>query len=218
LGAADYDRILWEEIMKHVAQILAAAALPLMWPLGACAQSAAPQSDIAICVSCHGMHGEGASAGVPRLASQDAEYMSHALSMFMAGTRASPIMQPIAKGLSNASIGALAEFFSTQTAPAVDAQAAVSPQLLVAGQQLAEAGVANVAPCFSCHGAGGKGNGARYPSLAGQPARFVIDRLHEFQARARDKAPQPGTMTAVSTTLSEEQIEASAAYLSHLER
>ena len=97
-----------------------------------------------------------------------------------------------------------------------DARSAASPQLLQAGKQLVELGVANVAACLSCHGAQGKGNGARFPGIAGQPAQFVIDRLHEFQARAQAKPPQPGTMTAVAATLDESQIQAAAAYLARL--
>ena len=169
-----------------------------------------------LCVTCHGMHGEGAPTGVPRLAGQNVEYMSHALSMFKAMTRASPIMQPIARTLSDAQISALAEYFSKQTAPLADGPSAVSSQLPQAGKQLAEVGVANVAACFSCHGAQGKGSGARFPAIAGQPAQFLVDRLHEFQARARGKVPQPGTMTAVAATLDESQIQAAAAFLSRL--
>ena len=142
--------------------------------------------------------------------------MSHALSMFKATTRASPIMQPIAQTLSDAQVSALADYFSKQTAPLADADSAASPQLLRAGKKLSESGVANVAACFSCHGAQGKGNGARFPSIAGQPAQFVIDRLHEFQARAQAKPPQPATMTAVAATLDESQIQAAAGYLARL--
>jgi cytochrome c553 len=203
--------------MKHLAGIVIALASWLAWVPGASAQSTTPQN-FAICTGCHGMHGEGAPTGVPRLAGQNTDYLSHALSMFKAGSRDSPIMQAIAKGLSDSDISAAAEYFSGQTAPPVDAHSAASAQLVGAGKQLAESGVTNAASCFSCHGPGGKGNGARYPSIAGQPARFVIDRLHEFQARARTKAPPPGSMTAVAAGLSEQQIEASAAYLARLER
>jgi cytochrome c553 len=182
----------------------------------ALADAAAPDG-IGTCVTCHGAHGEGSSAGVPRLAGKNADYMSHALSMFKAGTRASPIMQPIARTLSDTEMHGLADFFATQKAPRVDAGASASPQLVLAGKQLAEIGAANTAPCFSCHAAEGKGNGARFPSIAAEPARFLIDRLHEFQARAQGKAPPPGSMTAVSATLDESQIEAAAAYLSGLE-
>ena len=184
----------------------------------ASAQAAPPTPNgAALCVTCHGTHGEGAPTGAPRLAGQNAEYMSHALSMFKAKTRASPIMQPIAQTLSDAQMTELASYFAKQSAPLADAHSAASPQLLNAGKRLAEAGAPNVAGCFSCHGTQGKGNGARFPSIAGQPAQFVIDRLHEFQARARAKAPKAGTMTAVSATMDEQQIEAAAAYLSRLE-
>jgi cytochrome c553 len=162
------------------------------------------------------MHGEGAPSGAARLAGQNAQYMSHALSMFKAKTRASPIMQPIAQTLSDVQMSALADYFSKQTAPLADAHSDASPQLLQTGKQLSEVGVANVAACFSCHGAQGRGNGARFPSIAGQPAQFVIDRLHEFQARAQAKPPQPGTMTAVAATLDESQIQAAAVYLARL--
>jgi cytochrome c553 len=138
--------------------------------------------------------------------------------MFKAGTRASVVMQPIAQTLGAADMRALADYFSKQSAPLADAAVSTSPTLVSAGQQLAEKGAANVAACFGCHAAQGKGNGARFPSIAGQPAQFVIDRLHEFQARARAKTPQPGTMTAVAATLDPAQIDTVAAYLSKLER
>jgi cytochrome c553 len=203
---------------RFVIGSLIASACVALAPHAASAQTApATPTGAALCVTCHGMHGEGASTGAPRLAGQNAEYMSHALSMFKAKTRASPIMQPISMTLSDAQMSELANYFSKQTAPLVDAHSAASPQLLPAGKQLAQVGVANVAACFSCHGMQGKGNGARFPSIAGQPAQFVVDRLHEFQARARAKAPQPGTMTAVAATLDEKQIAAAAAYLARLE-
>jgi cytochrome c553 len=174
------------------------------------------QSGASICVICHGMHGQGSPDGVPRLAGQNVDYMSNALSMFKAGTRASAIMQPIARNLSDAEVRRLADYFSKQNAPLADVASSASPQLVLAGKQLAETGAANVAACFSCHAAQGKGNGARFPSIAGQPARFVVNRLHEFQARARGKAAQPGTMTTVAATLEERQIEEAATYLTQL--
>ena len=171
-----------------------------------------------MCAACHGAHGEGARNGVPRLAGQNADYLSHALSMFKAGTRAGAVMQPVARNLSDEEIRRLADHFSKESAPLADAAASASPELVLAGKQLTERGAANVAACFSCHAEQGKGNGARFPSIAGQPAQFVINRLHEFQARAQGNAPQPGTMTAVAAALDERQIEEAAAYLSQLER
>jgi cytochrome c553 len=152
------------------------------------------------------------------LAGQNADYLSKALSAFKAGTRASAVMQPIARTLGDPEIGALAAHFASQQAPPVDAAAATSPRRLAAGRRLAERGAGSVPACFSCHAAGGRGNGARFPSIAGQPAAFVVARLGEFQARARAKAPEPGTMTAVAALLDGSQIEDAAAYLSKLDR
>jgi cytochrome c553 len=126
-------------------------------------------------------------------------------------------MQPIARDLSDAQIRQLADYFSSQRTPQLAAGISTATGSVLAGQQLAEKGAANVVACFSCHGAHGKGNGARFPSIAAQPAEFVIGRLHEFQARAQGKTPTPGTMTAVAATLDERQVEAAAAYLAQLE-
>jgi cytochrome c553 len=201
--------------MKAVASALFMVAVLFAAIPDGDAQSVAPPPGVAVCASCHGAHGEGSTTGAPRLAGQNPEYMSHALSMFKAGSRASAIMQPIAQGLTDADMDVLTRYFSNQTPPLVGAGSPVSPALALAGKQLTETGPG---ACFSCHAAGGRGNGTRYPSIAGQPAQFITDRIHEFQQRARQKTPPPGTMTAVSTTLSEDQIKASAAYLSRLPR
>jgi cytochrome c553 len=177
----------------------------------------ATQVDTSKCTVCHGMHGEGGPGGVPRLAGQNADYMNHALSLFKTGARASPVMQPIARNLSNMEIRQLADYFSEQRAPRLDVGTSSSGQLVLAGMQLAEKGAVNVAACFSCHAADGKESSARFPRITAEPAQFVINRLHEFQARAQGKTPEPGTMTAVAATLDEKQIEAAAAYLSQLE-
>jgi cytochrome c553 len=202
---------------RQLAWIIAAASVFLASHTTAALANPGAQIEASKCTMCHGLHGEGGDGGVPRLAGQNADYMNHALSMFKAQTRASAIMQPIARNLSDMEIRQLAEYFSSQSAPRVTVAAAASPQLVLAGQQLAAEGAANVPPCFSCHAAQGKGNGARFPSIAAEPTQFVIDRLHEFQARAEGKTPEPGTMTAVAARLDERQIQAAAAYLAQLE-
>lgn len=167
------------------------------------------------CASCHGVLGAGRATGAPRLAGKNPDYLAHALSMFKAGTRASVVMQSVAHDLSENEISSLALFFSTQNPPHARGESPPPSGLVTAGKQLAELGAApDVPACFSCHGADGKGNGVRYPSIAGEPAAFVINRLHEFQARAKAGTPSPGTMMAVSATLNERQIEEAAAYLS----
>src|SRR5471032_3326332 len=79
------------------------------------AQATGPVEDGAlVCAACHGAHGQGGVDGIPRLAGQDADYMTHALSMFKAGTRASVLMQPVAQSLGDADMRELAEYFSIQ--------------------------------------------------------------------------------------------------------
>jgi cytochrome c553 len=139
--------------------------------------------------------------------------------MFKEGTRASATMQAVAQNLSDSDMRQLAEYFSAQRPPLAPTEQPPIPAQVQAGQQLSQAGDgANLAACFSCHGPGGTGNGARFPSIAGQPATFVTGRLHEFQARAKNGAAKPGTMTAVAAQMTESQISDAAAYLSTLSR
>jgi cytochrome c553 len=175
---------------------------------------------VATCAACHGAAGQGSAArGIPRLAGQNADYMAHALSKFKDGSRASPVMQSVAHNLSDSDIRELADYFAVQHPPIAPAMQSPHPAEIRAGQQLAQFGDgANVAACFSCHAADGKGNGARFPSVAGQPASFIIARLHEFQARAKKGGVKPGSMTAVAAQMMDTQIEAAASYLSTLPR
>ncbi len=124
-------------------------------------------------------------------------------------------MQSVARDLADSEIRSLAVFFSAQHPPRVEGAHRPPPAMVIAGKRLAELGAApDVPACFTSHAAGGKGNGARFPGIAGEPAAFVISRLHAFQARAKKGTPAPGTMTAVAATLNDRQIEAAAAFLS----
>jgi cytochrome c553 len=175
---------------------------------------------VATCAACHGATGQGsASMAAPRLAGQNPDYMAHALSMFKAGTRTNPVMQRIAQNLSDSDMRELADYFAAQHPPLAAAMEAPKPTEVHDGAQLAQFGDgANLAACFTCHAAGGIGNGARFPSIAGQPASFTVARLHEFQARAKKGAAKPGSMTAIAAQMTDAQIDAAAAYLSTLDR
>jgi cytochrome c553 len=171
---------------------------------------------IATCFACHGAGANGSPSGVPRLAGKNAAYLAHALSMFKAGTRASPEMQFVAGSLSESEIQALSLYLAQQH-PARLAGPTPNSALVEAGRTLAEKGAGGDLPaCFSCHGAGGKGVGDRFPSIAGETEAFTISRLHEFQGRAKAAKAAPGSMTAVSANMNEAEIHQAAAYLSQI--
>ncbi|WP_148669203.1 c-type cytochrome [Burkholderia pyrrocinia] len=124
-------------------------------------------------------------------------------------------MQAIAQNLSERDMQMLATDFSKQHPPLLKTQTPPAPDLVAAGRHMAETeDDANVPVCFSCHAADGHGNGAHFPGIAGEPATFTIARLHEFQTRARQPPPKPGSMTAVAAALDETQFRRVAAFLS----
>jgi cytochrome c553 len=201
---------------------------PTLWRLAgiaatACASvmpthAAEAPAAAATCVACHGSHGEGSASGAPRLAGQNATYLERALSAFKAGTRVSVVMQPIASGLADPDVHALAAYFAGLHGTALPAAASPTSDLVRAGAELANVGAPSdpTPACFSCHGAAGRTDSPRFPNLAGQPAEYVVDRLHAYQARARAATPEPATMRAVAAHLSEAQVRQVAAYLSTL--
>lgn len=209
-------------LSRAIALCILLALLPALAMAGPSATSsasttlAAQATPVALCVSCHGDHGAGSDAvGAPRLAGMNPDYLAHALSMFKDGTRTSVVMQPVAQRLSEDDMHALARYFSGQHPPLAQAQHIPSSEMISAGRRLAESGGTHgVAACFSCHGPSGQGNGARFPSIGGQPKTFLIARIREFQARARAAPPKPGSMTEVASKMDDAQIEASAAFFS----
>ncbi len=202
----------------RVAGLVAAVAAATLMEAPAWGAPAAASPPVAVCTACHGPEGEGGPAGAPRLAGQDARYLEHALQMFKDGSRVNAIMQPIAASLSDTERHELAVHFGSLDSTPLLAAPPPASALADAGRVLAQTGepASSTPACFSCHGPDGRGVAPRVPAIAAQPLRFVVDRLHEFQARARASQPAPASMTAVSARLTEAQIEQVAAYLSTL--
>ena len=72
------------------------------------------------CVACHGADGMGlAPAGFPRLAGLSADYLSKQLHDFQSGKRVSPVMQPLAKALSDSEITSVTAAIAAMPAPAM---------------------------------------------------------------------------------------------------
>ncbi|CAO3435139.1 c-type cytochrome [Azospirillum endophyticum] len=174
------------------------------------------------CARCHGYDGNGDTAGAfPRIAGQSADYLYETLRAYAGGDRFSGIMQPVAAGLDDAALRALAEHYAAQK-PATATLEADSPDpgRLELGRRIAASGAPEkgVAACSGCHGGVGGDSGpardARYPSLDGQHASFIAGQLRLWRDGARGNTALSRIMEAAVRRMTDEQIDAVAEYYS----
>jgi Cytochrome c553 len=85
---------------------------------GSAARAAAPDSafkaKFGLCMSCHGANGKAILPTYPNLAGQHKAYLVQTLKDLRDGKRASVIMGPMAKSLSDEDIDQVATYFSMQ--------------------------------------------------------------------------------------------------------
>lgn len=188
----------------------------LLWlsPMAAVSADVEKGKEVAAtCVACHGMDGAGQAQGkFPRLDILAAEYTVKQLHDFKDGKRNSPIMMPFVGMLDDEKMENVAAYYATQsanvTAPEVD------EALLKRGEQLATRGDWDkyIPSCRSCHGPQNQGVGNVFPALAGQHASYIVGEIKAWKSGARANDPQ-NLMLAVAERLSDDDIEAVAAYL-----
>lgn len=167
-----------------------------------------------VCSACHGIDGNSVSPTFPKLAGQQAVYITNQLNHFRSHQRLDPagseFMWGLSHHLTDEQIAGIAKYYSEQTPRRSDTPAA-DPKLLATGKEIFEKGVPeqNVIPCMSCHGAKGQGIEA-FPRLAYQHSDYIVKQLNVFQ----NTQGRPGTpMEAISHPLTGENKEAVAAYL-----
>ena len=170
------------------------------------AQAPAMPAKAAACVACHGPQGNPAMAGMPALAGQTARYMYLQLRDFQEGRRNNDLMSPMAKDLTRDDMRELSAWFAAQkTAPQRFQPDAAKARL---GKAKADETL-----CTMCH-LGGFAGQNEVPRVAGQPFDYVLKQLTDFKARKRTN--DAGSMTSVSATLSDADIENLAHYLASL--
>jgi cytochrome c553 len=177
-------------------------------------QSGAP--GVVACSTCHGANGEGQpQAGYPRLAGQVRAYLAKQLGDFRSGARHNPVMEPIAKALSEKQVGDAADYFSSLAAIASKASFADPPR--GDGERIALRGdwAHGVPACFKCHGARGTGVAPHFPAIAGQGAVYTAKQLRDWKSGARANDPQ-GLMKSVADHLPDSAIDAVAGWLGSL--
>jgi cytochrome c553 len=177
------------------------------------------EAKLEYCKTCHGRSGEGYYGyfAMPRLAGQQPRYIETQLRAFIERRRTNPVMFNVAHSLSPSMLAALADHFHTLNPP----PAGSGPQRLAAsGKTIYEEGIpeANVAACFACHGLEGRGQD-EIPRLAGQLYPYVVKALTSWdkeRGQGAGKSDTSAIMVPTAHNLTQSQIAAVAAYVSHL--
>lgn len=165
------------------------------------------------CASCHGADGNSTNPLWPKLAGQHASYIEKQLTDFNAKNRSDPTMSPMAGLLDENGIKDVAAFLSAQTTKPGSAD----EKLVAAGRLTYKGGnpTSGVTACAACHGPTGLGNpAAKYPSVSGQHAAYLVKQLQDFKEgkRTNDSA----IMTSIAKKMTTAEMEAVAQYMSGL--
>jgi cytochrome c553 len=177
------------------------------------------QAKLSYCKDCHGPSAQGYRGyfPIPRLAGQQTEYLENQLRAFIEHRRTNNIMFNVAHALSPSMVSALAAHFKgLNPAPVGGAPR----QLAAEGKKIYGDGVpdANVAACAACHGPDATGVG-EIPRLAGQLYPYLVKELTNWGKERGQNPAKPDTsaiMSPVAHSLTREQSEAVAAYVSYL--
>ena len=157
------------------------------------------------CTMCHGAQGLSVS-NAPNLAGQYSEVVIKQLRDYRTGSRSSPIMEALARGLSDRDIEDLAAYYAylpkARTAPTTYDE--TLPALVRVGDPLR-----NIAPCISCHGGVDQKLGA--PWLEGMPKDYLVAQIKAFVSGAR-RNDSHAQMRNVVRTIRPEEIDEVAAF------
>ena len=165
------------------------------------------------CQKCHGLHGESTEPEFPKLAGQNADYMTRQMANFKTGVRKSTRMKEKVEDLTGGEMRALAEYFSAQSlVPERGGRA----QLVEVGRRLYFTGHFDrgITACTTCHGPSGRG--ALYlPRVAGQNPQYLATQLRAFRDHSRTSPNM--VMHTVVENISDGEIDAVAEFLSVME-
>jgi cytochrome c553 len=166
------------------------------------------------CTWCHGTSGQGFSTA-PRLAGQRHQYIMNQLLDFSRHRRDNPLskqyMWDAAANLNPRAVRDFALYFSTLPPKAANDG---DRELAAVGKKIYELGIpeSNIVSCLVCHGP--KAEGVRQiPRLAGLAYSYLKKRLGQW-GEGYHVAAEP--MPQVARTLSANEIDALASYLSFI--
>jgi cytochrome c553 len=166
----------------------------------------------AACEYCHGLEGRIDSPDVPAIAGQSASYIAKQLADFRAGRRVSPQgqMRSATLLLDAEDDDGVARHFASREPSALAASADASDG---PGARLFWFGGPEIAACAGCHAPTQGILAPAFPRLFGLNEGYLVRQLQAFRDGTRDNDPD-GVMRGQAATLTDEQIEALAGYLS----
>ena len=169
-----------------------------------------PAAGVQACVACHGQAGITPTGGIfPNLAGLSSEYLAKQLADFRSGTRVQPLMNTVARALTEQEIGQLAAYYGTLAGPPMhvgEFGGEAARKLDVQGD-----GARALPACANCHGLRGMGEGPLLPRLAGQSREYFVDQMNAFRSGSRQN-DDVGVMRAFAQRLTDSEIQALAAY------
>jgi cytochrome c553 len=205
--------------------LLAIASASVAYARG---DAAAGATKAGACLACHGANGNSVNPAWPRLAGQNAAYITRQLQLFHDGVRKpmptdtnGQLMPPMAATLSAQDMEDVAAYFSLQTPTGGEAD----PAIYKAGQKLYHGGDLNrsIPACAACHGPLGAGNpGAGFPALRAQYSDYTIKQLGLYRDKTRYTTNEKGAsnggdhaeiMHTIVSRLSEADVKSLAAYI-----
>ena len=172
-----------------------------------------------LCAACHASDGNSVIPANPILAGQHYTYLRNQLNYFQVkqgedrAKRENAVMLGIASGLSSDDIDNLAAYYSQQK---IKPSYASNLELAKVGEVVYKAGddIRGIPSCSSCHGPRGLGVPGQFPRISGQHATYTASTLKSYKNGSRANNKQ---MMAISSRLTEAQINALAEYLAGLE-
>lgn len=157
------------------------------------------------CFACHGADGIGVAPNIPNIAAQPPLALFYQLVQFREGMRKGGGMETFSKNLSDDDVRDIAAYFSALPPPAPKMG---EPVKVALGQKITQQNY-----CNSCHAPQLQGQ-KQVPRLAGQSTEYAVTQLRNIRSGAR--VDMDGTMGSAARGLSDEDIEALAAYAASL--
>ena len=174
----------------------------------------AGKSKSQLCQGCHGEDGNSADTDIPKLAGQYAKYIAKQLRNYQSGTRTHAIMSSMAATINDRDLADISAHFATQPKmKGIGAENPVAMNLFLHGDKSRK-----LLACVNCHGANGKGltpNTSMFPVIGGQYKDYLRAQLLSFRKGYRTNSPN-GIMNLVTKSMTDEEIEALAGYVSGL--